>query len=1058
MPTLYLIDGYAQFFRAYHAIRTPMTSPVTKEPTNMSFGFLGMLLKLLRGEGQRMAEWGGRPDYVAVALDVSGDRGTFRSQLYPEYKANRSAPPEDLGPQVDRCLATLREIGVPVIGAEGYEADDVIATVVTRLNAERPDLNIRMISKDKDLKQLLRAAPAGDGGSGAGVAGGRDGGGAVELFDIHTDVKVGPAELHEQLGITPAQVVDMLTLMGDTVDNVPGVVGVGEKTAAQLIREFGTLDALRAGAAGIKGKRGENLRAATATMDMARQLVTLRRDVPVEFDLETARVTRFGVGKLIGVLKELGFNRYQEEVRALIAAGVGDGARGAADLEAHVAAGDGRAPVAAEGGAAGGLWGTGERSATAGTASTAARGAGRARAGGGATREADGLFAGMAWGATGEAAVSDDGEPSGAGEGGGVAPLPRGKIVEGEYICVTSAEQLGEISAEMRGAGVVALDVETTGVSPLQSALCGISLCTKAGRAWYVPVRSPDCGRHLDEAAVVQALRTVLEDATVPKAGHNLKFDMLVLRAAGVRVRGIEAPGAEGLAGDSMVASYLIDSSRSSHGLEALGLATLGYTKSSITELIGTGKAQKTFDTVALERAVPYAAGDADLSLRLLSALTPQLRAMGLEKLFFELEMPLVEVLAELEWNGIRVDAAELERQRGALQQRIGGILDELDNEARGTLGRTFDPDSPKQLAAALFNKPTDAEAGLGIKPIKRTKTGYSTDAEVLEKLGEDETLKTPIPRLILEYRQLSKLVNTYLVALKEQINPRTGRVHASFNQTVAATGRLSSSDPNLQNIPIRTDVGREIRRAFVAEPGNLLVTADYSQIELRLLAHLSRDPALIEAFLRGDDIHTAVAAQIHGVALDAVTKEQRNSAKMVNFGIVYGVTAYGLARRLGIETERAQEIITEYKKRFSGITTFLQECVEQARRYGYVETMLKRRRIITDIDSTNPSRRALGERTAINSVVQGSAADLIKLAMVDLFRAFNEDPARRGEHAGLKARMLLQIHDELVFECPAEHAERVAGIVAERMEGAMRLSVPLKVDAHIAGNWYDGK
>jgi DNA polymerase-1 len=505
--------------------------------------------------------------------------------------------------------------------------------------------------------------------------------------------------------------------------------------------------------------------------------------------------------------------------------------------------------------------------------------------------------------------------------------------------------------------------------------------------------------------------------------------------------------------------------------MDALALGLLNRQNISIKDLIGAGKNQKTFDQVPLEQASPYAAEDADVTLQLAEMLHPQIAAMGLGDLYHGLELPLVEVLAELEYNGIKVDPDELDRQRLRLESEIAKLKSQIDEAALDALDRTFDLDSPKQLSATLFNKPDDQDLpGLGIKPVKKTKTGYSTDAEVLQKLTDDAAIESPIPSLILEYRQLAKLVSTYLVALKNEIHPETGRIHASFNQTVAATGRLSSSDPNLQNIPIRSEVGREIRRAFIADDGRVLITADYSQIELRLLAHLSRDPALIEAFQNDEDIHAAVAAQIHGVPLADVTREQRGGAKMVNFGIVYGITPFGLARRLGVSNTEADEIITGYKKRFAGITTFLEECVAQAKQHGYVETMLKRRRPIPDIDSNQPSRRSLAERMAINSVVQGSAADLIKLAMVDLHRRIHgldrSSPAPAGEVArasgseGVLAstRMLLQIHDELVFECPEPDAKPATAAIVERMEKAMDLSVPLKVEAGVSRNWFEGK
>jgi DNA polymerase-1 len=980
MPTLYLIDGYAQFFRAFHAIRTPMSSPVTKEPTNMTFGFVGMLLKLLRGEGAAMAAAGGKPDYVAVALDVSGDRGTFRSQIYPEYKATRDEPPEALFPQVERCLAMLKEIGVPVIGAEGFEADDVIATLVTSLRKAHPNLRIRIIAKDKDLKQLLES-------------------GRVEMFDVHTDVVTDVESLKADCGLAPAQVIDMLALMGDTVDNVPGVEGVGEKTAAQLIYQYGSLDNLLSHASEIKGKRGENIRAASSLLALSRQLVTLRHDAPAELDLSVAKASALKLDLLIPILRELGFNRYQDEVKALLGQPVAAPAPAPKKTTAVPAAPD--------------LFG-------------------------------GGLFDSVH-----------------------AAPA---RQVEGEYRPVTSEAELRDLVAKLKAAPLISVDTETTSLSPRDAKLCGISISVDPGTGYYIPVRSPSPERHLGEAAVLKQLRPLLEDATRPKCGHNLKYDILVLRNAGLALRGLcrppsvpDGPDAPNWPGcDSMVASYLIDSTRSSHSKDALSLALLNRTNIPIADLIGTGKNQRSFQTVPVDLAVPYAAEDADVTLRLANLMMPQLRAMGLAELWDRVELPLVEVLAELEWNGITVDPEELDKQRGRLEDRIKGLAAQIDKAAMDAIGRSFNPDSPRQLSAALFNPPTDpAEPGLGLKSIKKTKTGHSTDIEVLERLAGDPAITTPIPGLIVEYRQLTKLVGTYLVALKDAINPRTGRIHSSFSQTGAATGRLASSDPNLQNIPIRTDIGRDIRRAFVAPPGRLLITADYSQIELRLLAHLSRDPALIEAFQNDEDIHTAVAAQIHGVNPQEVTREQRGGAKMVNFGIVYGITAFGLARRLKIGEKEAAAIIDGYKRRFSGITTFLQECIEQARRYGYVETMLKRRRPIQGIDSRNPSERALAERVAINSVVQGSAADLIKLAMVDLHIRLSPfaDYLRGGKPPEIAdVAMLLQIHDELVFEAPAAVAPAARKLIVERMEQAMRLTVPLKVDSAAATNWFEGK
>ncbi len=982
MKTLYLIDGYAQFYRAYHAIRTPMTSPVTGEPTNMTFGFVGMLLKLLRGEGHAGDE--GRPELVAVALDVSGDRGTFRSQIYPEYKATRPPTPEDLRPQIRRCLTILEQIGVPMVGAEGFEADDAIATLADRLAG---DVRIRVISKDKDLKQLL--APD-----------------RLELYDIHTDALITADTLREESGIEPAQVIDMLALMGDNVDNIPGVDGVGPKTSAQLIAQYGSLAKLIEHADEIKGKRGERLREAVDWLATSRELVTLRHDAPVEFDLARARTASFDLGALKPVLAELGFNRYRDELRELM----------------------GEAPSE-------------QGSIFESTPQAPARP--RAR------RDADqpSLF-----------------DPPAEIDAPVIEPE------SGEYRCVRTRDDLAALVRELEGADAISLDTETTSPRPMRAQLCGLSFATHEGTGWYVPVRSPEPDTHFDERTVLDALRPILEDASRPKIGHNLKYDLIVLRRHGVALRGLIAPGAC----DTMVASYVLDPSRSGHSLDALALAVLGRHNIALSELIGSGARERSFDTVGLDLATPYAAEDADVALQLAQRMLPAITDAGLCGLFQELEMPLVPVLAELEFNGVRVDPAELAVQRKALEGEIATLRARIDDEAMASVGRTFDPDSPKQLAGVLFHRQDAPEPGLGLRPLRRGKTGPSTDHEVLEKLAQNADIETQLPQLILDYRQLTKLVNTYLVSLADEINPETGRIHSSFNQTVAATGRLASSDPNLQNIPIRSEVGRTIRKAFVADEGNVLITADYSQIELRLLAHLSRDPALIEAFREGEDIHRAVAAQIHGVAPDEVTREQRNGAKMVNFGIVYGITPFGLARRLGVSNTEAGEIIDSYKRRFAGITVFLQECIAQAQEQGYVETMMKRRRPIHEIEARNPARRALAERMAINSVVQGSAADLIKLAMVDLHaligaaqdkpKADTLTPPRgpavsaREVDALRATRMILQVHDELVFEAPEADAERAKLLIVSRMESAMTLDVPLVADAAVSRDWYAGK
>tara|TARA_R110002073_G_scaffold147687_3_gene300716 strand:- start:35326 stop:38211 length:2886 start_codon:yes stop_codon:yes gene_type:complete len=961
VKTLYLIDGFAQFFRAYHAIRTPMSSPVTGEPTNMTYGFVGMLLKLLRNDGSHLKD-DGAVSYLAVALDVGGDKGTFRSELYPEYKANRDEPPEDLRPQVDRALALLEEIGVPVIGCAGYEADDILATIATDFSSKHPDIRVRIISKDKDLKQLL--------GEGAPP---------TEMYDLHKDELITEADLMEELGLRPEQVIDLLTLMGDTADNIPGVMGIGIKTAAKLLVEHGDLDSILAAAdeGTIKGKRRENLIASKEHLPLSKDLVTLRHDVPIVLDLNDAAVESIALDKLIPICKELGFNRYQDDLKKMI---VGD--EDPKDSKSKKAA----APAFGS------------------------------------------LF--------------DQAEDAPA--------------VVGEYITVRTKKDLSAMLKAFKGAPLLAVDTETTHIRPMRAQIAGISISHKEGVGYYIPCLAPEGEKHLDTETVIESLKPILEDASIAKVGHNLKYDLTVFRNAGIELRGHQPTKTNPDAGDTMIASFILDASRSSHSMDNLALALLERTNISIKDLIGTGKNQRTFDQVPLDQAGPYAAEDADVTLQLDHVLYKDLaKEPSLVKLYQELEMPLVDVLATLERNGVIVDRDELGRQETRLQSRINELIEEINTHAKDSIGYTFDLNSPKQLSAALFNKEDDEPEGLGIKPIKKTKTGFSTDAEVLEKLAADPEIETPIPTLILEYRQLTKLVSTYLKALADEIHPETGRIHASFHQTVASTGRLSSSDPNLQNIPIRSDIGREIRKAFVAPPKHQLITADYSQIELRILAHLSEDPALIAAFDAGEDIHQAVAAQINDIPLDEVTKDQRSGAKMVNFGIVYGVTPWGLARRLKVSNAEATQIIDDYKAKFANITSFLEECVTFAKTHGYVETMMGRRRPITEIDARNPQRRALAERVAINSVVQGSAADLIKIAMIDLHRDITS--AKSGSDLD-GTKMILQIHDELVFEVPDVRVDAVMPIVTSRMEGAMDLKVPLKVDAQVSKDWFGGK
>ncbi|MCC6680206.1 MAG: DNA polymerase I [Phycisphaeraceae bacterium] len=940
--SLYLIDGHAQMFRAFFAIRTPMTSPVTGEPTNATFAFTGMLLKLFR-------EF--RPRFVAMAIDSPGKN--FRHELYPDYKGTRRETPETFGPQVPRMIEIAKLFGIPVLAEPRVEADDLIATVIRRTldDSEHRDVQVRIVSRDKDLLQLL--------------------GERVVMMDIHKDEIIDPRKLHEERGITPQQVVDMLILMGDNVDNIPGVNKVGEKTAAELLKQFGSLDNLLTHLDQIKGKRRQFIEEAAPLFDLTRKLVTLDDQVAIDFDMNAAKVGMIEGRKLMELFEQLGFNRHRADLEKLLEGGPPE-------------------------------W---------------------RKAEGGTTQSAAPVVQGSLFAAT---------APEQSYE------APRLAASAGTYRCIKTQKQLDDAINAIRAANLLSVDTETIGLGH-RTQLCGICLAWKEGQGVYIPLRSPTPDAHLSPKKVLDTLKDVLEDESVSKCGHNIKYDLLVLREAGVELRGIVF--------DSMIGAFLAGAPGT--GLDALAQSQLGHRMMPITDLIGhrpsrkNDPPQKTMDQIELDLITDYAAEDADFTLRLTNIFRGQLNSLGMKDLAERVEMPLVEVLARMESNGIAIDPGVLDEQRETLQQRI----DELRDAIHEAAGEPINPDSPKQLSELLFDK-------LKLPRLKRTKTGASTDVEVLERLVEMDDIprqKLRVPQLVLEYRQLAKLVGTYLVNLKEAIHPDTGRIHCSFHQTGAATGRLSSSNPNLQNIPIRTEIGRQIRRAFVAPGSCELISADYSQIELRMLAHLAEDDALIEAFRQKQDIHTAVAVQVFGVPPEEITIEQRTHAKTINFGIIYGVTPYGLARRIdNLDVDSARKLIDDYKARFPGIDRFLYDCVQHATQHGYVSTILGRRRAIPEITSTNGNTRALGERLAINTVVQGSAADLIKLAMVNLHR--------RIEAESLPMKMLLQIHDELVFETPAKEADRCSEIIQHEMQTAMPLKVPLVVELGRGSNWFEAK
>ena len=967
----YVVDGHAQFFRAYYAIRGGMTSPTTNEPTHMVYGFVGMMMRLLREQ---------RPTSLALVIDAAGDQRTFRSQIYAQYKANRTPPPLDFHGQVQRCLEFTKLLGVPVFAIEQVEADDVIATIARRVQREKSSMRMRIVSRDKDLSQLVDAQ--------------------TTLFDPQTGIDLGPEQLFETKGVRADQVADMLALMGDTSDNIPGVAGIGPKTAAQLITTYGSIDGLLANLDALTPKRRDAIVAAQDTLALARKLVALKEDCQIDFSYDAARLdlNRANVPAILALLGVLGFGRLRGEVETLLTG------------KSSIPAVDTRTPAQ-----------TTPRAIT-----PAPKVARRTSADDAADAP---LFAALI-----------DAEQSITTEGAAIALSH--PVHSAEYTLARTAAEIQAVIVDARAASAkgmrIAFDTETDSLNKVVARLCGVSLSWRKGQGVYIPTRSPDPSSHCSTTEALDLLRSLFEDATVGKVAHNAKFDIQVLRRHGVVVRG--------LVGDSMVASYVVDATRMSHSLDSLAQSQLDYTCVPIKDLIGSGDFQRTFDQVPIALAAPYASEDADIALRLDQILTDRIDADGLGALYRNIEVPLIDVLAELEFNGILVDAPELEKQC----LRLSATTEEFRNSIIALAPHAFNPDSPKQLAAVLFNAPTAQPPGLGLKASKKVQGGPSTGIEVLERLAGDPTVESELPTQMIEYRRLKKLVGTYLEALRHAIEPATGRIHASFHQTGTATGRLSSSDPNMQNIPIRTQVGRDIRRAFVAPPQYELLACDYSQIELRVLAHLANDPAMIAAFQAGIDIHTAVAAEVNGIDPSQVTDQQRSGAKMVNFGIIYGITPWGLARRLGAGTtpSRAREIIDGYRQRFSRIDAFLIQCVEEAKSQGFVTTLYGRRRAVPQVHSPNAGERSLGERMAINTVVQGTAADLIKIAMVNIHKELSS--------AFPNVRMLLQIHDELLFEVPAMDLSAAQPWIVKHMESAANLRVPLRVESSNGVNWFD--
>ena len=973
---LFLIDGSGYIFRAYHAL-PPLNRKSDGLPVGAVYGFCNMLWKLL--QNARDTAVGITPTHFAVIFDYSSE--TFRKEIYPEYKAHRPPPPEDLVPQFGLIREATKAFNLPCIEKEGFEADDLIASYAREAVEAGGDVTI--ISSDKDLMQLVNAQ--------------------VSMYDPMKDRQISVPEVIEKWGVPPEKMIDLQALTGDSIDNVPGVPGIGPKTAAQLLETYGDLETLLGHAGEIKQqKRRENIVAHADQARISRQLVTLRTDTPLDVDLDGLVLEPQDGPRLVAFLKAMEFTTLTRRVAEATGADASAIEPASVDVEAGEAAHGPDLDVADEGG---------PTKTDAGKASSASGGRRRGE---------------------GEMAPSDLAEAR-------VEAAAKDKIDTSAYVVIRDIETLRAWVDEATANGLIAVDTETTSLDVMRAELVGVSLALEPGRAAYVPLGHRAGADDLLGGGLVEgqipldnalaALKPMLEDPAVLKVAQNMKYDWLLLHRLGIDVAPFD---------DTMLISYALDAgSSSSHGMDALSERWLGHQPIPYKEVCGSGKSAVTFDQVDIARAATYAAEDADVTLRLWRALKPRLVAEGLIAVYERLERPLVEPLARMEERGISVDRQILSRLSGELAQSAAALEDEIYELA----GERFTVGSPKQLGEILFGK-------MGLPGGTKTKTGqWATTARVLEDLAAEGH---ELPRKIVDWRQLTKLKSTYTDALPGYINPDTKRVHTSYALASTSTGRLSSSEPNLQNIPVRTAEGRRIRTAFIAEPGNKLLSADYSQIELRVLAHVADIPQLKQAFADGIDIHAMTASEMFGVPVEGMPPEVRRRAKAINFGIIYGISAFGLANQLSIPREEAGQYIKTYFERFPGIRDYMDAAKAFARENGYVETIFGRRAHYPDIRASNPQVRAFNERAAINAPIQGSAADIIRRAMIRM-----DDALARAK---LSARMLLQVHDELIFELPEGEVEKTTSVVRDVMENAampaVSLAVPLHVDARAADNW----
>lgn len=985
--TLYLVDISSFIFRAFFAIRS--LSNKKGEPTNAVYGVATMMARLVEEA---------KPEFLTIVYDSK--EPSFRKEVYPEYKANRSAPPDDLLPQFDRIEQLINCLEISSYRQSGFEADDIIATLAIKWCAENPKHRVVLVTGDKDLMQLVNDR--------------------VVLWDTMANKVYGPADVEEKFGVKPLQIRDYLGLVGDSSDNIPGVPSIGPKSAVDLLKAYGDVTGILAAAKNgdIAGKKGEVLKTHEKTALLSVELATLKMDIPVEVDLKKMAY-RFHVTEDCGtLLKELDFHSLHERW-------MGKEASNAANAASGDVKGDGADSTL---------------SSTAGT----------------------GLNASASFPSA--SAAREPGERATVT----VTIIPTKPDSE-RFRTIRTEKEFEELLTGIENAGEFGFDIETTSLNPREAKLVGIAICYDREFGCYIPLQhrthpaqgsfdlsgsgsrssaaklsdmgqlgAPLSGTEGDEASpgvrdpsqlpqnyVLERLTPYLENPKYGKIGQNLKYDFGVLAEMGLKPKGILA--------DTMVADYVLDP-EGRHNLEALALKYCDYSVMTYEDVCGKGKDQTCFDLVPIELATRYSGEDAWIAVRLWDLMKPKLEAQKLMSVFTEIDLPLVMILSEMERQGVEIDTEWLAQ----LSREFDTELKAIELKIQEFTKKPINLNSPKQLAQLLFED-------LKLPPQGKTKTGFSTDAKVLEALADLHE----IPKLLMEYREISKLKGTYVDPLPELKDPKTGRIHASFNQAVAATGRLSSSDPNLQNIPIRSKRGQKIRKAFIPSRGNVLVSADYSQIELRLLAHMSGDPELVNSFRTEEDVHKRTASEIFGITPDQVDDRQRGIAKAINFGLMYGKSAFGLSQELKIPRKEAQEVIDKYFQRYRAVKIFLDQQIQEAREKGWTATLAGRKRTLHDINAKNPAMRSIAERMAMNTPIQGTAADLMKIAMIRLDEALKKN-------LKLGAKLLIQVHDEVVLECPEKNVPEVQKLIVDAMEGAMQLNVPLKVNASTGSNWMD--